>query len=192
MHEHARWPNETNLDTHYYVPEDGIWRAHIRSLRRRPHEAEPLVLPKTHIPGSVSEPKGPRKLISNKPASPQSFSELASQPKPPTAPSETLEPATASDLVPKLRWANIGWFYHLGTKHYDFSRGKMEIKEPVRSLCREVVQSISWDDVFASESSLDPKDAWGDGGPTWHSWHSEYGEDWACLWNETNIFKKYR
>lgn len=177
LHEHARWPNETNLDTHYQMPTEGLWQAHLNALRRSIDEAEPLILPRDPIPGSVSEPAGPRKLISNEPASPLSISDLAAKPKPPPAPSESSGPATATDLLPKLRWANIGWFYHWGTKHYDFSRGKVEIKEPVRSLCKEIVRSINWNDVFALGVSTDSEGDWGEGGPTWNDWRTDYGRD---------------
>ena len=114
---------------------------------------------------------GPRQLISNTPVEASNFLKLSKEPKPPAAPSASIKPSTASDLLPKLRWANIGWFYHWGTKQYDFTRPKVDIEEPVRSLCKEVIRSISWRDVYPSNHM----DGWDVNEPHWKEWENTYG-----------------
>ena len=118
---------------------------------------------------TLLEPIGPRQLIQNTPASPSNYQELSAEPKPAAAPSSTVVPATATDLLPRLRWANIGWFYHWGTKQYDFARGKVKISEQVRSVCKGVVEAVEWEDVFRGG-------LWDEGEEEWRAWNSTYGE----------------
>ncbi|KAH8117431.1 hypothetical protein DFH11DRAFT_1575015 [Phellopilus nigrolimitatus] len=177
---HARWPNQTNLDIHYNVPEEGVWNLHTNSQADPQNLEAILISPKESDPAAVPEPPGPRQLVSNTPASLQNFSDLSNQPKPPSAPSGHLKPATASELLPRLRWANIGWFYHWGTKQYDFSRGKAEVSEPLRSICKEMVGSINWEDVFGRDLETQRQLDWGETGPDWRSWKSTYGENPPC------------
>jgi len=78
-----------------------------------------------------------------------------------------------SALIPKLRWANIGWFYHWGTKQYDFSKGKQVIGKNMRDVCKEVVESVPWEEVFDGNDW----DSWGNGnaGLGWKTWSDSYG-----------------
>ena len=174
LSEHSKWPNETNLDTHYDIPQDGIWTMHTQSTGSvRDRDLAPRILPKvlsnSPPPTSVvSEPVGPRQLIQNIPASPENYDQLLNEPKPSAAPSTTVSPASATELLPKLRWANIGWFYHWGTKQYDFSRGKVAVGEIVRRVCRGVVEAVVWEDVFRGG-------LWGEGEEEWRTWSTTYG-----------------
>ncbi|CCM07222.1 uncharacterized protein FIBRA_09567 [Fibroporia radiculosa] len=173
----ARHPNETNLDTHYVLPEDGLWNRYL-DVHRSAREDD-YIQPRASSsePGTETqcEPPGPRKLISNEAAGKDNFSALSTTSKLPPAPSPTAHPAPASTLVPKLRWANIGWSYHWGTKQYDFSRGKGAIHEEIQTVCRRAVQSIRWDEIFHGPD-VDSGD-WGDGGPDWDTWHETYEPD---------------
>jgi alkylated DNA repair protein alkB family protein 1 len=75
------------------------------------------------------------------------------------------------DLVPKLRWANIGRFYHWGTKQYDFSRPKVPVHDHVASICKKAVRTINWSAVFdGSEGS------WPEGDAGWGAWTDGYGK----------------
>lgn len=169
LRDHARHPNETNLDAHYVLPPEGIWNAHLQSRTAR---TDPLIRTKASLDGE-SRPKssssGPRQRIANDPASVANFSSLKSLPKPPPEPSTTVSDCLPSHLVPKLRWANIGWSYHWGSKQYDFSRGKGEIDPFLRNLCRRAVGTVPWADVFDG----DDLDGWGD--DHWSTWKDTYG-----------------
>ncbi|KAG8217903.1 hypothetical protein J3R82DRAFT_6069 [Butyriboletus roseoflavus] len=133
---------------------------------RRSYERElhPIV---NLFPRSLSS--GPRRLIANDPASVDNFSSLQSLPKLLPEPSVTLSDCLPSDLVSKLRWANIGWSYHWGSKQYDFSRGKGDIDSFLRDLCKRAVGTVPWEEVFDG----DDLDRWGD--DDWRTWKDTYG-----------------
>ncbi|KAI1788490.1 hypothetical protein LXA43DRAFT_1025374 [Ganoderma leucocontextum] len=186
LRDHARDPNETNLDTHYLIPRDGLWNHYLRVRKaecedvdippcaslQAPSEASPNVLPSS-LP--TVEPPGPRKLIANEPAGPDNYQALTNTPKLPAPPSQSLHPVPISTLVPKLRWANIGWYYHWGTKQYDFSRGPGEIASLVRGVCKSAVRRIPWEMVFGD--SIDSETGWGEAGPEWTKWNETYEPD---------------
>jgi len=178
LDDHARSPNETNLDTHYIIPEDGIWKKHLRSQKHsenRNADIQPRI--STVLPNATSHSSqsdfGPRQLISNEAASPNNYVQLVSAPKPPSSPSLTVKPASATELVPKLRWANIGWYYHWGIKQYDFSRGKITVNETIKTICQEVVSNIRWDEVFDGTGR---EGSWGED-LDWTSWDKTYEPD---------------
>ncbi|PIL30517.1 hypothetical protein GSI_07217 [Ganoderma sinense ZZ0214-1] len=181
LRDHARDPNETNLDTHYLLPQDGLWSRYLRIrtgvcedtdvLPRASQDVDPLPTPMT----SEAEAPGPRKLIANDPASADNYQTLANTPKPPAPPSQSLHPAPVSSLVPKLRWANIGWYYHWGTKQYDFSRGPGEISSLVTVVCKRAVGRIPWEQVFGDTTGNEAD--WGPAGPDWTEWKETYEPD---------------
>ena len=168
--EHARHPNETNLDAHYVLPPSGLWATFL-------HSPETIIQPRSPslTTSPLPDPPGPRHLVSNTPASPATFSLLKSAPKPPPAPSAHPQPLTAAELLPRLRWANIGWSYHWGAKQYDFAREVQPVSERFRSVCVEVVRSVHWDDIFGLPDA-ELLDGWGDDGPDWQPWEETYGE----------------
>ncbi|TFK76503.1 hypothetical protein BDN72DRAFT_809109 [Pluteus cervinus] len=172
LSDHAKLPNETNLDTHYHLPPSGIWNTY---LDDKGNLGQPtMVQPKAISAASVdTTPPGPRQLINNVPASPATLQSISNEPKEPQPPSATIQPATPEELVPKLRWANIGWFYHWGTKQYDFTQGPGHIRDDVRRLCKDAVASVDWAQVFDEEHSAD----WGEQEPDWRSWKETYEPD---------------
>jgi hypothetical protein len=108
--DHARQPNETNLDIHYVLPEEGLWTVCERA--RDDPSQDICVQPRastSELPPAVEEASGPRQLVNNTSATPDNFLALSATPKPPSVPSTTVQPTPASTLLYKLRWANIGW-----------------------------------------------------------------------------------
>jgi alkylated DNA repair protein alkB family protein 1 len=168
--EHARHPNETNLDAHYFLPPSGLWSTYL-------HSPETIIQPcaASLMTSPLPDASGPRRLVSNTPASPATFSLLKSTPRLPPVPSIHAQPLSAAELIPRLRWANIGWSYHWGTKLYDFTREVQPVGEPFRKVCIEVVRSINWHDVFGSPDA-ESLDGWGDDGPDWQAWEETYGQ----------------
>ncbi|KAJ3573957.1 hypothetical protein NP233_g2082 [Leucocoprinus birnbaumii] len=173
--DHAKQPNDTNLDIHYLVPPEGVWNAHLRSLVD-PDTAQVIIPKATQTLETESyaepEPKGPRQLINNTPASSDTLSVINSTPKPPPPPSTTAQPISPSALLPKLRWANIGWFYHWGVKQYDFTKGKGHIDPNLRDICRRAVAAVDWDAVYVGTEIQ-----WPDGQPEWKYWEETYEPD---------------
>lgn len=71
----------------------------------------------------------------------------------------------------KLRWANIGFFYHWGTKQYDFTRRQAGVDSNIRAVCQSAVSTVDWEDIFGDS---DPSD-WGDTADEWKTWNETYG-----------------
>lgn len=171
LRDHARSPNETNLDTHYVIPEEGLWNTYVEA--RKDASYSDVIQPRAAClsPSDLPEEKpGPRQLISNEAANKENYLELSSTAKLPSAPSLTVKPASPITLLPKLRWANIGWYYHWGSKQYDFARGKIEVSDTIQRVCKRVVGSVPWEEVFRGDEN-----DWGDDGPEWKDWHQTYG-----------------
>ncbi|KAF9480110.1 hypothetical protein BDN70DRAFT_877998 [Pholiota conissans] len=168
---HARHPNDTNLDTHYMLPRDGLWNAW---LDTRDHAGKDIMIqPKAAGSEAVKPPpSGPRQLINNEPVSPESYQSIATTPKPPQDPSSTVHPSPVSSLIYKMRWANIGWFYHWGTKNYDFSKGPGTIDAELRSICVDAVKAVKWGQLHHNSNG-----DWGPNGPDWDSWDETYEPD---------------
>ncbi|KAI5834113.1 hypothetical protein K523DRAFT_263862 [Schizophyllum commune Tattone D] len=173
--EHAKPPTETNLDIHYVIPKEGVWKAS-RNAKEDPAK-DSIAVPKATLPDASQAtipqpPPGPRQLINNEPASPANFASIAHAEKTPQSPSPTVKPIPTSCLLRKLRWANLGWFYHWGTKQYDFAKGPDAIDERVRALCKEAVHSVDWSEVFDGREG-----DWGEEKDEWKTWRETYEPD---------------
>lgn len=172
LKDHAQNPNETNLDTHYILPEEGLWNTYLRAQddQEDVQDIQPRASTSYIVPPPLS---GPRQLISNEPASKENFHKLVSTPATPAPPSPNLRPCPPEFLIPKLRWANIGWYYHWGNKQYDFTRGKIPVSEKYADICKRAVKAVPWDQVFnAHDGDIgDWKDE-----PRWDTWAESYGE----------------
>lgn len=116
-------------------------------------------------------PEGPRPLTDNTPVEPSNFDIVHTTPRAPPPPSSHLQPVHASKLLLKLRWANIGYFYHWGTKTYDFTKPRTEYPRELRKICKDVVASIDWHQVWEGMGDED----WGNEGPEWENWPESYG-----------------
>ncbi|KAG8969240.1 hypothetical protein FRC03_003765 [Tulasnella sp. 419] len=187
----ARSPNETNLDTHYHVPEAGIWNMWTETIRRRtPDSEEPIILPRSSPCGSGFRAETPsrRTMINNEAGSAQSLS--YSEPLPNPTPSSTVPPLTLSQAILKLRWANIGRSYHWGTKSYDFSRTLAPFPQDVRDICKNVVINIPWNQVWDENNSSVQisEEEWGEEGRGYADWGEEYEPDAGIVnfyqWNK--------
>ena len=87
LQDHARHPNETNLDTHYVLPPEGLWNVYLEVRENQGDSA--LIEPRASLAADDSahltaEP-GPRKLISNEAASKENYTVIASIPMLPRA-----------------------------------------------------------------------------------------------------------
>ncbi|KAG8898913.1 hypothetical protein FRC01_010724 [Tulasnella sp. 417] len=185
----ARAPNETNLDTHYIIPEEGIWNLHVANMHIRDLDSCPKIIPRAQAQlGSgfrasteFQPPEPPatskRTLIENAPGE-VALASPSSSPLPQPAASSSLSPVTPHQLLPKLRWANIGRSYHWGSKAYDLSKELAPFPEDVKDICTRVVKEVPWKDVWTSEGPEDiPQEEWGMEGPGWNSWPETYEPD---------------
>jgi alkylated DNA repair protein alkB family protein 1 len=172
LSDQARHPNETNLDVHYVLPENGLWDTCIRARTDASKDilVQPRVLQSESSFQTHHELPSPRTLINNTSITPDNFHSLSNTPKPPSSPSPTVQPTLASALLRKLRWANIGWYYHWGTKQYDFTKGRGNVNNDVRDVCKSAVRMVDWEQVFGLSVA-----EWGSQSPDWKAWNETYG-----------------
>ncbi|KAI0691192.1 hypothetical protein BC835DRAFT_1279687 [Cytidiella melzeri] len=175
LRDHARHPNETNLDTHYILPKDGLWNAYARS--RQASESISDIQPRVSTCSAANQQSntGPRQIISNEPATKENFAKLVSAPTAPAPPSPNARACPPGALISKLRWANIGWYYHWGNKQYDFTRGKIPVSKIYTDVCKRAVKAVPWDMVFGDVDQGIVAE-WGDE-PGWDSWAESYEPD---------------
>ena len=167
--DHAKAPNDTNLDVDYDLPHAGLWNAHVASLA---DGASVDVQPRAAPQDAVKEPEGPRRLVNNLAGGVQTYDQLQAAPKPPPAPSKNARPTPASTLLPKLRWANIGLSYHWGSKSYDFGKNLAPFPGRLTDICKGVIEKIDWADVWR-----DIEVEWDSEEPHWNTWAQDYRPD---------------
>jgi alkylated DNA repair protein alkB family protein 1 len=167
--------NETNLNAHYLIPTSGLWQHHAQSNTE-------LILPKASLPQTdaifETDKKGPRQRVENHAASLEDLPKLAEELKLEPTPSSSAKPSSATDLLPRLRWANLGHFYHWGTKSYDLSKKPPPIPCEVREFCRRLVAGVNWDDVW--RNCVDTQDMEGLSSAEWNSWEESYSQLRLC------------
>ncbi|KAG8729827.1 hypothetical protein FRC12_020681 [Ceratobasidium sp. 428] len=178
LREHARSPNESNLDAHYHVPSAGLWNEWETVSKRREVDPEFDIVVEIKWKKDIASdeyhpPDTERTLVDNTPGSLKTFVSIKSQPKLAPMPSSSLSPTTVSTLIPKLRWSNIGLNYHWGTKSYDFEREKVPFPDDIRDICVDAVRSIQWKDVWEGEAE---GMNWDDG-EDWNVWEHTYEPD---------------
>ncbi|TFY77096.1 hypothetical protein EWM64_g6917 [Hericium alpestre] len=171
-HKPVRQTRPTSIHTTSSRPPDSGTRTSTLCLETSPDEIIQPHAPASPDPLPASQPPTRRQLIANPALTPESYAALANTPKPPPAPSPTAPALPASQLIRKLRWANIGWYYHWGTKMYDFARGPGVVDGLVREVCREVVGGVRWDEVFEGEAL----EGWDDD-REWEGWKENYEPD---------------
>ncbi|KAG9123859.1 hypothetical protein FRC07_013721 [Ceratobasidium sp. 392] len=175
LREHARSPNESNLDAHYHVPSTGLWNEWEVVSKRREVDPEFDIVVETKWKEDIATekfhpPDTERTLVDNIPGSFMSFDSIKLQPKLAPMPSPSLAPTTVSSLIPKLRWSNLGRHYHWGTKSYDFERAEAPFPDDIRDICVDAVRSIDWKDVW--EGTAEGSN-WDDG-EDWNVWEHTY------------------
>jgi alkylated DNA repair protein alkB family protein 1 len=174
---HAVHPNENNLDTHYKIPEEGLWptwKAFNHEQLSNPHAIEPVIATKTPtIPSAESSSK--RTPIDNVPASVANFEDLQAVAKPAAPPSSSLIPLPLSSIIHKLRWSNLGHFYHWGTKSYQFDRQQVPMPSDIKTVCQRVVRAVPWQDIWRDGVDVAAGE-WELPNPDYSQWHETYSQ----------------
>lgn len=134
LSEYSKAPNRSNLDTHYVMPDEGLWKLH----QQRSQECIPRK-PKTQ--DAASQPplaSQPQRRVK---ACDDAFRPDLDVPKPDPQPAETVPLLTPSELLYKLRWVTLGYQYHWPTKTYHFDR-RFPIPDLVHSLSCAAVKAV--------------------------------------------------
>ncbi|KAG8861275.1 hypothetical protein FRB91_009186 [Serendipita sp. 411] len=168
--DHAKYPNENNLDTHYQVPQDGLWVTWeaYNQTRNVDDSEEPIVSVK-EVQEGTSKQGSMRELTENTPASVSNFAELQAMERVAPPPSTTVQPLPISKILKKLRWSNLGYFYHWGTKSYQFDRSLTPVPLDVVDICRACVATVDWRDVWKDGADLESGE-WEGYKPDWSDW----------------------
>ncbi|GAA5935627.1 uncharacterized protein JCM15063_001758 [Sporobolomyces koalae] len=160
--QNAKQPNVTSLDPHYALPPEGLWNVFHSG---RLHE----VVERIKSPMPASDQNSENTARSNTHGTPV------------RAESDDLidsdsSKVTMEDLVPKLRWSNVGYHYNWTTKLYEFDRPFVPIPPLMLSCCSSIARAVPWHHVF--EESDDECEA--EGRTTrsdWASWSTDYEPD---------------
>ncbi|BGP14319.1 hypothetical protein JCM10213_004446 [Rhodosporidiobolus nylandii] len=168
--QHACRPNLSNLDKHYTLPEGGLWNVW---LAGRGDEVVPALPDEEEQAASGQDA---REAAATGAAERKSEGTLPEEAKETGARTASEKKAvTVRELLPKLRWSNVGWHYNWTTKLYEFERGKPALPPLVLRCCRDIVRVTPWEKVLG-ESGGDEEV----GGTTrahWRSWNEDYEPD---------------
>ncbi|TNY22356.1 hypothetical protein DMC30DRAFT_411045 [Rhodotorula diobovata] len=160
--QHARRPNLTQLDKLYDLPSEGLWNAW--TTGKGEEVVERTADAAAVGPGVTAGPSAAANALGLEGATK-------------TAP-KGAEPAqgavTVRDLLPKLRWANVGWFYDWTTKRYEFDRGFVSLPPLVHLCCRALARQTPWQHVFSNDK---PSSLSGKASPDWRRWKDVYDPD---------------
>ncbi|PVG04465.1 hypothetical protein CPB86DRAFT_722448 [Serendipita vermifera] len=178
LENHARHPNENNLDTHYILPKDGLWNAwkEYCTREREGNTNSPPIIATKGADDTDGIAESRRTLINNTAASVENFEEMRSMPKVPPPPSTTLSPLPLNSILHKLRWSNIGHFYHWGTKSYEFDRPYIPVPADIKRVCTNAVQAVDWSDVWKEDQDIIAEE-WENSRPDWDTWPETFAPE---------------
>ncbi|GJN87211.1 hypothetical protein Rhopal_000156-T1 [Rhodotorula paludigena] len=162
--QHARRPNLTQLDKLYELPKEGLWAAWLAGKGSQ-------VVPRTEeaAPGSSScTQPGIEKALEGAASSSAACGA--------ETPQDIERNVTIEELLPKLRWANVGWHYNWTTKLYEFERGHVPLPPLILRYCRTLGRVMPWQHVFGA-SDAPPDQAAGSPQQDWRKWRDVYEPD---------------
>ncbi|TIB37153.1 hypothetical protein E3P86_02288 [Wallemia ichthyophaga] len=151
-------PNRNSLDAHYKIPIEGLWHHYAASTKTDVAVPRAATEPPREMP-SYYAPSGERPLINNQPSTFEALKQIAREHNPEIPPSPTVKPLNGERAMYKLRWTNIGHYYHWGLKQYDFSvrdpqtAGPIAIPQPVAQVCKGAVEAIPWQRTCVAEAA---------------------------------------
>ena len=131
-------PNVTNLDTHFVIPDEGVWNVYETSL-----SSEPPVLhrrkPEDFITSSDDERYTEPTPSQSAPHPPSTATKVKIDP--PTTDTPFLKPLLPSEAIHQLRWASLGFQYNWSTKEYHLDR-RPPFPTEISDLSQAVVQTV--------------------------------------------------
>ncbi|KAG2200612.1 hypothetical protein INT47_007356 [Mucor saturninus] len=145
---YPRPPNTSNLDTHYVVPDSGLWPLYQGQESGSLKPTDPgYYVPKRIIHDSDSdvdsatysdseeEKKDPVTACSI------DFKPIIDDPKPDPLPAPGVPLLSPSEMTRKLRWITLGYQYHWPTKTYHLNR-RYPFPKDVSDLTKAVVTAV--------------------------------------------------
>ncbi|GAA5975863.1 hypothetical protein JCM10908_005307 [Rhodotorula pacifica] len=156
---HAGKPNLTSLDNHYELPSTGLWtawcngRGEAEVSKKAPLESSATTAYEKDPPQSQGRP-----MVSQE------------------AEAAAVAGATVSELLPKLRWANVGWHYNWTTKLYEFERGQPPLPPLIYRCCRALARRTPWA-IFYGSDGIQPESMPAPISLDWQRWKDAYEPD---------------
>ncbi|KAJ3109048.1 hypothetical protein HDU97_009166 [Phlyctochytrium planicorne] len=131
----SKRPNVTNLDTHYIMPQEGLWNIYegeakdiLAGVKKSHSILERRLDPVDQY--DVYEETEPSKKK-------QGLSEGTVKIDPPTSPTPNLAPINVAEGMKRLRWSSVGLQYHWTTKEYH-----MERDAPIPPVIKDITTAI--------------------------------------------------
>ncbi|GAA6005778.1 hypothetical protein JCM11491_004006 [Sporobolomyces phaffii] len=163
--ENARQPNVTSLDPHFRLPQEGLWNAWTAGKGDSTVESIDFDPSASTVPSSSRQAtitiESSKDVLSSKEAA--ESDDLVSK------------RATIRELVPKLRWSNVGYHYNWTTKLYEFDRPLVPIPPLMLKSCQALARAMPWQHVFGGHQSIDGDLSKSEEG--WESWKTRYEPD---------------
>ncbi|KAL7409471.1 hypothetical protein BDY24DRAFT_403192 [Mrakia frigida] len=160
---HTVSPNQTNLDSHFLLPQEGLWSASINNPSVSvPTKASLLDSTTKRDPSKFVEEGTGRVLVDNACGEVLgSIEDMKARVLLEVAPSQKLKNTEAEKLMRDLRWTNIGLFYDWTSKSYDFNR-VIPFPTDLSVIAKAIVhEEIDWKKVY---------DRVGEAQVGWESW----------------------
>jgi alkylated DNA repair protein alkB homolog 1 len=105
----------------------------------------------------------------------ENFEDIQALAKPAAPSSSSLTPLPLSSIIHKLRWSNIGHFYHWGTKSYQFDRQQVPIPPDIKTVCQRAVRAVPWEDIWRDGVDVAAGE-WELPNPDYNQWHETYSQ----------------
>ncbi|GAA5829253.1 hypothetical protein JCM11251_004983 [Rhodosporidiobolus azoricus] len=174
--QHARRPNLTVLDNAYQLPPKGLWNAWVAGKGEEVVPAIPA--PKEEQNGGEREGTPASSTGYDTPSTDagSGMEDGKADRLLERALSRTRE-VTVRELLPKMRWANVGWYYNWTSKLYEFERGHIPLPPVILRCCRDLVRKTPWRQVFLDSSTSDSGSYGGTSSEDWRKWKEDYEPD---------------
>ncbi|GAA5921512.1 hypothetical protein JCM3775_003084 [Rhodotorula graminis] len=156
--QHARSPNLTQLDKLYDLPREGLWGAWAAG------KGDEVV------PRAVEEQEGATGSTGPSSGSQMCAAGPASIGRERDGVESARETVTVRELLPKLRWANVGFHYNWTTKVYEFERGCVPLPPLIHRCCRDLARQTPWDRIFGDSKTPSRSH-------DWSTWARDYEPD---------------
>ncbi|CAG8474315.1 9866_t:CDS:10 [Ambispora gerdemannii] len=149
----ACYPNINNLDTHYVLPKEGLWRVHEKVIKGELTKDDP----EFYAPLKVTKDQTTNNNYNDEEVSKDSLNGLyreddkddkksnsatnVADSKTDPLPSATVPILPPAQLFRKLRWTTLGYQYHWTTKTYHLDR-RYPFPKDINDLTTAIVKSI--------------------------------------------------
>ncbi|KAJ3052663.1 Nucleic acid dioxygenase alkbh1 [Rhizophlyctis rosea] len=134
-------PNVTNLDTHFVIPDEGVWNVYESSITSSTPESHVLLRRKPEdFPNSSDDERYTEPTTTpTTPTPPSTTTKILIDP--PTTATPFLKPLLPFEAIHQLRWTSLGYQYNWSTKEYHLDR-RPPFPTEIADISQAVVQTV--------------------------------------------------